>query len=199
MNDINLDWQKMDNLIPAIVQDADSRQILMLGYMNQEALAKTMETGLVTFYSRSKQALWTKGETSENFLRLVDISSDCDQDALLILARPQGPTCHLGTTSCFKDEVSQDILTRLQVLLAQRYAERPSGSYTSELFAEGTKRIAQKVGEEGVEVALAATTGDKQEFISESADLLFHLLVLCQDKAVKFAEIMAELQKRQQR
>lgn len=170
--DINaLDWVKTDGLIPAIVQDAKSGQVLMLGCMNREALEKTLETGKVTFFSRTKGRLWTKGETSDNWLHLVDIGTDCDNDALLVLARPDGPTCHRGTVSCFSPlEHEWNFLRALEVLIEGRRQAHPASSYTAQLFARGTKRIAQKVGEEGVETALAATVRDREELRNEAAD-----------------------------
>lgn len=192
-----LDWAKTDGLIPAIVQDATSGQVLMLGCMNEEALAKTLETGKVTFFSRSKGRLWTKGETSNNWLHLVDIATDCDSDALLVLARPDGPTCHRGTVSCFSPlEHKWNFLRSLEVLIEGRRNADPSTSYTAQLFARGTKRIAQKVGEEGVETALAATVKDKEELKNEAADLVFHLLVLLADADLELADVIDILRAR---
>lgn len=192
-----LDWAKTDGLIPAIVQDATSGQVLMLGCMNEEALAKTLETGKVTFFSRSKGRLWTKGETSNNWLHLVDIATDCDSDALLFLARPDGPTCHRGTVSCFSPlEHKWNFLRSLEVLIEGRRNADPSTSYTAQLFARGTKRIAQKVGEEGVETALAATVKDKEELKNEAADLVYHLLVLLADADLELADVIDILRAR---
>ncbi|MBS5490966.1 MAG: bifunctional phosphoribosyl-AMP cyclohydrolase/phosphoribosyl-ATP diphosphatase HisIE [Sutterella wadsworthensis] len=192
-----LDWAKTDGLIPAIVQDATSGQVLMLGCMNEEALAKTLETGKVTFFSRSKGRLWTKGETSNNWLHLVDIATDCDSDALLVLARPDGPTCHRGTVSCFSPlEHKWNFLRSLEVLIEGRRNADPSTSYTAQLFARGTKRIAQKVGEEGVETALAATVKDKEELKNEAADLVYHLLVLLADADLELADVIDILRAR---
>lgn len=192
-----LDWAKTDGLIPAIVQDATSGQVLMLGCMNEEALAKTLETGKVTFFSRSKGRLWTKGETSNNWLHLVDIATDCDSDALLVLARPDGPTCHRGTVSCFSPlEHKWNFLRSLEVLIEGRRNADPSTSYTAQLFARGTKRIAQKVGEEGVETALAATVKDKEELKNEAADLVYHLLVLLADADLELADVIDILRTR---
>lgn len=192
-----LDWAKTDGLIPAIVQDATSGQVLMLGCMNEEALAKTLETGKVTFFSRSKGRLWTKGETSNNWLHLVDIATDCDSDALLVLARPDGPTCHRGTVSCFSPlEHKWNFLRSLEVLIEGRRNADPSTSYTAQLFARGTKRIAQKVGEEGVEMALAATVKDKEELKNEAADLVYHLLVLLADADLELADVIDILRAR---
>lgn len=172
-----LAWDKQGGLLPAIVQDALSRRVLMLGYMDRAALAKTLETGKITFFSRSRQRLWTKGETSGNFLQLVALETDCDDDALLLQAQPVGPTCHLGRSSCFASAPG-DFLAELDALIAGRERERPAGSYTTSLFESGIKRIAQKVGEESVETALAATAGDAQELRNEAADLIYHLIVL---------------------
>lgn len=192
-----LDWAKTDGLIPAIVQDATSGQVLMLGCMNEEALAKTLETGKVTFFSRSKGRLWTKGETSNNWLHLVDIATDCDSDALLVLARPDGPTCHRDTVSCFSPlEHKWNFLRSLEVLIEGRRNADPSTSYTAQLFARGTKRIAQKVGEEGVETALAATVKDKEELKNEAADLVYHLLVLLADADLELADVIDILRAR---
>jgi phosphoribosyl-ATP pyrophosphohydrolase/phosphoribosyl-AMP cyclohydrolase len=177
-----LAWDKMQNLIPAVVQDAHSGRVLMQGYMNPESLDKTLESGKVTFFSRSKQRLWMKGETSGNTLDLVDISADCDQDSLLILAHPNGPTCHTGASTCWfnSDAPTMTFIAELEQTLAQRKDADPSTSYTAELYSKGIKRIAQKVGEEGVETALAAAVHDLEELKNESADLLYHLIVLLQ-------------------
>ncbi|WP_217541002.1 bifunctional phosphoribosyl-AMP cyclohydrolase/phosphoribosyl-ATP diphosphatase HisIE [Vibrio metschnikovii] len=197
-----IDWQKVDGLIPAIVQDFDSSQVLMMGYMNPEALEVTLATKQVTFYSRSKQRLWTKGETSGHVLQLRNLALDCDQDTLLVKVNPIGPTCHTGTTTCWdgdSQEESQLVwLHQLEQLLAARKSASPESSYTASLYASGTKRIAQKVGEEGVEVALAAATGDKAEMISESADLIYHLLVLLQDQGLALSDVIDKLKQRHQ-
>ncbi|WP_434355863.1 bifunctional phosphoribosyl-AMP cyclohydrolase/phosphoribosyl-ATP diphosphatase HisIE [Parasalinivibrio latis] len=195
-----IDWEKTGGLVPAVVQDNSSGQVLMLGYMNQDALAKTLETEQVTFYSRTKGRLWTKGETSGNVLQLSNIALDCDNDTLLVKANPIGPTCHTGTTTCFdadaQPEASLVFLHQLEQLLASRKTADPDSSYTARLYAKGTKRIAQKVGEEGVEVALAATAGDKEEVISESADLMYHLLVLLQDQGLSLNDVIGKLKER---
>ncbi|WP_217512133.1 bifunctional phosphoribosyl-AMP cyclohydrolase/phosphoribosyl-ATP diphosphatase HisIE [Vibrio metschnikovii] len=197
-----IDWQKVDGLIPAIVQDFDSSQVLMMGYMNPEALEVTLTTKQVTFYSRSKQRLWTKGETSGHVLQLRNLALDCDQDTLLVKVNPIGPTCHTGTMTCWdgdSQEESQMVwLHQLEQLLAARQSADPESSYTASLYASGTKRIAQKVGEEGVEVALAAATGDKAELISESADLIYHLLVLLQDQGLALSDVIDKLKQRHQ-
>jgi len=193
-----LDWAKGDGLLPAVVQHWRSGVVLMLGYMNADALAQTQQTGKVTFYSRSKQRLWTKGETSGHFLLLKSLRGDCDNDTILIQAEPIGPTCHKGTQSCFGDGAEPPLafLAELDVLVAQRERERPAGSYTTKLFEGGIRRIAQKVGEEGVETALAAVAQDEAALRSESADLIFHLLVLLRARGVEFADVVEELRAR---
>lgn len=194
-----LDWEKTDGLMPVIVQHAVSGEVLMLGYMNPEALDKTLESGKVTFFSRTKQRLWTKGETSGNFLNVVSIAPDCDNDTLLVLANPIGPTCHKGTSSCFGDTAHQWLfLYQLEQLLAERKSADPETSYTAKLYASGTKRIAQKVGEEGVETALAATVHDRFELTNEASDLMYHLLVLLQDQGLDLTTVIENLRKRHQ-
>lgn len=191
----SLDWAKGDGLLPAIVQDASNLRVLMLGYMNAEALAATRASGHVTFYSRSKQRLWKKGETSGHVLELVSIQADCDNDTLLVLAHPHGPTCHLQRDSCFSDAPAS-FLADLDALIAQRERERPPGSYTTSLFEEGIRRIAQKVGEEGVETALAAVVQDDTALLGESADLVFHLLVLLRARGLSLQDVSSLLQER---
>ncbi|MFH4573915.1 bifunctional phosphoribosyl-AMP cyclohydrolase/phosphoribosyl-ATP diphosphatase HisIE [Vibrio diabolicus] len=195
-----INWEKVDGLVPAIVQDFQSSQVLMMGYMNQDALAKTGETGQVTFFSRTKERLWTKGETSGNVLQLVNMQLDCDNDTLLVKVNPIGPTCHTGTTTCWDgdpQEESQMVwLHQLEQLLAARKSADPDSSYTASLYARGTKRISQKVGEEGVEVALAATSGDKAELVCESADLIYHLMVLLQDQGLSMNDVVNKLKER---
>ena len=191
----SLDWAKGDGLLPAIVQDAGNLRVLMLGYMNAEALAVTRSSGHVTFYSRSKKRLWKKGETSGHVLELVSIQADCDNDTLLVLAHPHGPTCHLQRDSCFSDAPAS-FLSNLDALVAQRETERPSGSYTTKLFEEGIRRIAQKVGEEGVETALAAVAQDDAALLGESADLVFHLLVLLRARGLSLQDVSSLLQQR---
>lgn len=195
-----IDWEKVGGLVPAIVQDYQSSQVLMMGYMNPAALEKTGETGQVTFFSRTKERLWTKGETSGNVLQLQNIALDCDNDTLLIKVNPVGPTCHTGTTTCWdgdKQEESQMVwLHQLEQLLAARKDADPESSYTASLYARGTKRISQKVGEEGVEVALAATSGDKAELVCESADLIYHLLVLLQAQGLSMDDVINKLRER---
>ncbi|MBG3079281.1 bifunctional phosphoribosyl-AMP cyclohydrolase/phosphoribosyl-ATP diphosphatase HisIE [Proteus mirabilis] len=192
-----LDWEKVDNLMPVIIQNAISGDVLMLGYMNREALDVTLKSRNVTFYSRTKQRLWTKGETSGNFLKLVNIYPDCDNDTLLILANPIGPTCHNGTESCFAPAQSQwGFLYELENILRERKNASPDSSYTARLYASGTKRIAQKVGEEGVETALAATVNDREELRNEASDLLYHLMVLLQDQSLSLSDVIGCLQER---
>ncbi|MCL6711327.1 bifunctional phosphoribosyl-AMP cyclohydrolase/phosphoribosyl-ATP diphosphatase HisIE [Pseudomonas sp. R2.Fl] len=187
-----LDWSKGDGLLPAIVQDASTRRVLMLGYMNREALEATLASGRVTFYSRSKQRLWTKGESSGHVLEVRAIEADCDNDTLLVQAVPHGPICHLQRTSCFA-EAPGSFLAELDALVTRRERERPEGSYTTRLFEEGVRRIAQKVGEEGVETALAAVAQDEAALLGESADLLYHLLVLLRSRGLGLADVEALL------
>jgi len=195
-----LDWEKTDNLMPAIVQHAISGEVLMLGYMDQAALDMTEQTGKVTFFSRTKQRLWTKGESSGNFLNVVSITPDCDNDTLLILANPIGPTCHLGNDSCFHPASSDwGFLYQLEQLLASRKTASPDSSYTAKLYASGTKRIAQKVGEEGVETALAATVNDREELTNEASDLIYHLLVLLQDQELDLSKVIGRLRERHEK
>ncbi len=193
-----LNWDKTDGLIPAIIQDSYTLQVLMLGYMNKEALQQTCVTGKVTFYSRTKKRLWVKGETSGNTLDVINILPDCDSDTLLVLAKPNGHTCHLGSQSCFgeKNIFGLGILSALESLIEERYQKRPTNSYVAKLFTEGSHRIAQKVGEEGVEVALASVMGQKDNTKKEAADLIFHLLVLLKQSHVSLMEVLIELQNR---
>ena len=197
-NSNKLAWDKMDNLLPAIVQDALSGKVLMQGYMDQDALTKTFETGKVTFFSRSKQRLWTKGETSGNTLDLVSVACDCDQDSLLVLATPNGPTCHTGAESCWFDGNTPafTFLADLERVLAARKDADPKSSYTASLYNKGIKRIAQKVGEEGVEVALAAMKHDNDELTNEPADLIYHLTVLLQRQGLALEDVVKCLQGR---
>jgi phosphoribosyl-ATP pyrophosphohydrolase/phosphoribosyl-AMP cyclohydrolase len=193
----NIDWEKCAGLVPAIIQESSSGQILMLGYMNQEALACTCDSGKVTFYSRSKQRLWMKGETSGQILQVVQILADCDEDTLLILAQIEGACCHLGEKSCFGESKALfSVLTQLEELIISRSKQRPPNHYTTQLFEQGIKRIAQKVGEEGVELALAAMGSDREEILNEGADLLYHFLVLLTAKEVFFWEVLLVLQGR---
>lgn len=196
-----LDWSKAGGLLPAIIQHAGTGQVLMLGFMNAEALHMTLELKRVTFFSRSKQRLWTKGETSGNFLHLVDIAADCDRDSLLITATPDGPTCHNGTDSCFGDDIETTaerfaFLGELEAVIAQRITAQPEGSYTARIWAEGTGRMAQKVGEEGVEVALASVTQSGPALLSEAADLVFHLALLLKSRDLQLRDVVTELERR---
>jgi phosphoribosyl-AMP cyclohydrolase / phosphoribosyl-ATP pyrophosphohydrolase len=199
---IELDWDKGGGLLPAIVQDAGSGAVLMLGYMNREALAATEAAGRVTFWSRTKGRLWTKGETSGHFLEVKQIAADCDGDTLLILAEPKGPACHKGTPTCWGENPPQSnaqrvaFLDQLEQVIAQRIATRPPGSYTAKLLAEGTRRIAQKVGEEGLELALAGVAQSDPEIIGEAADLLYHMLLLLKVKGLSLAQVIEELETR---
>lgn len=190
-----LDWGKGDGLLPVVVQDASNLRVLMLGYMNREALETTLASRRVTFFSRSKQRLWTKGESSGHVLELVSVEADCDDDTLLVLAHPHGPTCHLQRASCFPSAPSA-FLSDLDALVAQRERERPAGSYTTRLFESGTRRIAQKVGEEGVETALAAVAQDEAALLGESADLLYHLTVLLRARGLSLADAVDVLRAR---
>ncbi len=196
-----LELQQVDfskGLVPAVVQDISTAQVLMLGYMNAAALAATLESRQVTFYSRSKKRLWTKGETSGNVLELIDAYLDCDGDTILIHARPHGPTCHTGTTTCFGDFPGPPLafLGALMRLVAERDKQRPEGSYTTKLFERGLHKIAQKVGEEGVETALAGVAQSDRELLGESADLLFHLLVLLQARGLSLDDVIGVLRER---
>ena len=193
-----VDFEKCGGLVPAIVQDAVTRKVLMMGYMNEESLQKTIDTGLVTFFSRSRQKLWTKGEESGNFLKLVDIKSDCDQDTLLVQAHPQGPTCHTGTDTCWGEKNDSDInfLSFLQDFIDDRYKNMPEGSYTTSLFKKGAHKMAQKVGEEAVEIVIEATNGTDQDLIYEASDLLYHLIVLLTSKGLRIEDLVKELKKR---
>lgn len=194
----NIDFQKGGGLVPAIVQDAHTEQVLMLGYMNEEAFKKTLKTKLVTFYSRSRKTLWTKGETSKNTLKFVSVSVDCDADSLLIRAIPNGPTCHEGTTSCFGDKGPQGIgfISYLETLIDGRKSADPDSSYTAQLLQGPVRRAAQKVGEEGVETALAAVAESDKKFLGEAADLIYHTLVLLAAKDVKFSAVIETLKAR---
>jgi phosphoribosyl-ATP pyrophosphohydrolase/phosphoribosyl-AMP cyclohydrolase len=193
-----IDWKKTNGLVPAIVQDAATLQVLMLGYMNAAALNKTLRTKRVTFFSRSKGRLWTKGESSKNFLHLVSVMVDCDNDTLLLTARPDGPTCHRGTPSCFGDRgaTGAGFLAQLDQIVAARLKSGDKKSYTVRLAKEGVARVAQKVGEEGVETALAALRSNKAAFTGEAADLLYHLIVLLRVKKLSLSDAIAVLEKR---
>ena len=185
-------------LVPAIIQDVDSLQVLMLGYMNEEAFLKTLDSGLVTFWSRSRSCLWTKGETSGNYLHLVSIAADCDKDTLLVTARADGPTCHTGTKTCWGDAVptSLGFIRQLQTVVQGRYEAMPEKSYTTSLFKAGVNRMAQKVGEEAVETVIEATNGSREGLIYEASDLIYHLLVLLTSQGLSLSDLEAELEKR---
>lgn len=191
-----IDFEKTDGLVPVIIQHATTLQVLMLGYMNEEALEKTRSEGKVTFYSRSKQRLWTKGETSGNYLLVDKILTDCDDDTILIKAFPQGPTCHTGSTSCFSEETAKGFIYDLEKVIEQRITENPEGSYTSRLFSRGVNKVAQKVGEEAVELVIEAKDDNLDLFINEAADLLYHFLILLKTKDQKLEDIEAVLKGR---
>lgn len=196
---MTIDFEKMGGLIPAIIQDAKTKNVLMLGFMNQEAYEKTLATGKVTFWSRSRNQLWTKGETSGNFLNLVSIQNDCDNDTLLVKVNPIGPTCHTGTDTCWGEENSQNsllFLTELQDFIEKRHEEMPEGSYTTRLFKEGINKMAQKMGEEALEAVIEATNGTDEKLIYEVSDMFYHLLVLLTSKGLRIEDIATELQKR---
>ncbi len=194
------DFDKSNGLVPAVVQDAQDGTVLMLGYMNEEALSKTRETGRVTFYSRSKARLWTKGETSGNWLEVSDVAVDCDRDTLLVLATAHGPTCHTGSRSCFPDKYSFkqafDFLGHLGRVIADRRSESGDSSYTARLLESGPKRIAQKVGEEAVELALEASGGSRENLVDEAADLVYHLMVLLESRDLSLADVSEALRRR---
>lgn len=193
-----LDYDKMNGLVPAIIQDARTRNVLMLGFMNREAYEKTMESGRVTFFSRTKNRLWTKGEESGNFLNVVSVKEDCDNDTLLIKVNPVGPVCHTGNDTCFEEsnEAGIEFLSYLQDFICKRHAEMPEGSYTTSLFKKGINRMAQKVGEEAVETVIEATNGTDGGLIYEASDMVYHLIVLLTSKGHRIEELAAELQKR---
>lgn len=197
-NAASLAWDKMDNLLPAIIQDAATGAVLMQGFMNPEALKQTLETEKATFFSRSKQRLWMKGESSGNTLDVKQVLADCDQDCLLIAAEPNGPTCHLNTTSCFPEEQisQQNFLSYLERFVDKRSKDPIEESYTARLLSRGTNKVAQKVGEEGVEVVIAALAETKEDFLGECADLFYHTLVLLKDQKIELSEVMEVLQKR---
>lgn len=196
---MTIDFEKMGGLVPAIIQDAKTKNVLMLGFMNQEAYEKTLETGKVTFWSRSRNQLWTKGETSGNFLNLVSIQNDCDNDTLLVKVNPIGPTCHTGTDTCWGEENTQNpllFLTELQDFIEKRHEEMPEGSYTTRLFKEGINKMAQKMGEEALEAVIEATNGTDEKLIYEVSDMFYHLIVLLTSKGLRIEDIATELQKR---
>lgn len=195
----NLDFEKMGGLIPAVIQDNKTGKVLMLGFMNEEALAKTEREGKVTFYSRTRQCLWTKGETSGHFLNVVSITDDCDHDTLLIKVDPTGPVCHTGADTCFNEENRLgdfEFLRYLQDFIDRRHEEMPDGSYTTSLFRDGVKRMAQKVGEEAVETVIEAVDGNDERFLYEASDLVYHLIVLLTSKGYRLEDLGKELKKR---
>ena len=195
---MDLNFEKMNGLIPAIIQDCQTRKVLMLGFMNKEAYEKTIETGKVTFFSRSRQSLWTKGETSGNFLNVVSVKADCDNDTLLIQAKPEGPVCHTGTDTCWGEKNEADIffLSYLQDFIEKRHKEMPKDSYTTSLFQAGINRMAQKVSEEAVETVIEATNGTDDRLIYEASDMIYHLIVLLTSKGMRKEDLARELQKR---
>ena len=196
---MTIDFDKMGGLVPAIIQDAVTQKVLMLGFMNEEAFQKTMETKHVTFWSRTRNTLWTKGETSGNFLNMVDIKTDCDNDTLLIQVHPDGPTCHTGTDTCWGEENEANpllFLIELQDFIYRRKKEMPEGSYTTKLFKEGINKIAQKVGEEALETIIEATNGTNEHLVYEASDMLYHLLVMLTEKGLRIEDVAQELQKR---
>lgn len=197
INKDELNFEKLGGLIPAIVCDAQTNQVLMLGFMNKEAFAKTVDTKLVTFFSRTRNSLWTKGETTGNYLNLVKMMKDCDNDSLLVYANPVGPTCHLGGYSCFGIEMKKiDFLNQLSELIKERKIQLPEDSYTTKLFQQGADRIIQKVGEEAVETVIAAKNRDKNEIINETSDLIYHLLVMLAEQEIEFDEVTSKLVER---
>ena len=196
---MQIDFDKMGGLVPAIIQDADTKNVLMLGFMNEEAYNKTVDTGKVTFWSRSRNCLWTKGETSGNFLELVSIKNDCDNDTLLVKVHPTGPTCHKGTDTCWGETNEANpllFLTELQDFINKRHKEMPEGSYTTSLFKDGLNRMAQKVGEEALEAVIEATNGTDERLIYEASDMFYHLIVLLTSKGLRIEDIAKELQVR---
>lgn len=198
---MNINFEKQIGLVPAIIQDSVTLNVLMLGYMNEEAYKKTVSTKKVTFYSRSRKCLWTKGETSGNYLELVSIKTDCDNDTLLIRAIPHGPTCHTGTDTCWGEDNKKNpvlFLTELQDFINKRHEEMPENSYTTSLFKDGTERMAQKVGEEALEAVIEAVKGDNKRLIYESSDMLYHLIVLLTSKGLRIEQVISELAERHQ-
>lgn len=196
---MKIDFEKGGGLVPAIIQDIDTQKVLMLGYMNKDAYEQTLKTGKVTFFSRSKKRLWVKGETSGNFLNLQEIKCDCDNDTLLVLVRPNGPTCHKGTDTCWGETNEKSVLlflTELQNFIDKRKQEMPEGSYTTTLFKDGINRISQKVGEEALETVIEAVNGTNERIIYEGADLLYHLIVLLTYKDLRFETLVEELKSR---
>ena len=198
---MNLDFKKMEGLIPVVVQDDLSGKVLMLGYMNEEALAKTQESGRVTFFSRSKNRLWTKGETSGNFLEVISIQEDCDGDAILVKAKPLGPVCHTGADTCFQESNTSQtgFIDQLRAIIKDRKANPTEGSYTASLFAKGINKLAQKVGEEAVELVIEAKDNNRDLFLNEAADLLFHFIILLRSKECTLQDVMKVLEERHQK
>ena len=196
---MNIDFEKMGGLVPAIIQDAKTKNVLMLGFMNKEAYEKTVSTGKVTFWSRSRNTLWTKGETSGNYLNLVSIQNDCDNDTLLVKVNPIGPTSHTGTDTCWGEDNTDNplqFLSELQTFIEKRHEEMPEGSYTTSLFRKGINKIAQKVGEEALETVIEATNGTNEQLIYEASDMLYHLLVMLTSKGLRIEDVATELRKR---
>ncbi len=194
-----LDWKKNGGLIPAIIQDVETRQVLMLGYMNEESLQHTLSGGKVTFFSRSKNRLWTKGETSSNFLHLEEIKADCDRDTLLVKVRPDGPACHTGSDTCFDEENTGPFLTQLEGIIEDRKANPNEKSYTASLFKKGINKVAQKVGEEAVELIIEAKDDNEELFLNEAADLMYHFMVLLSAKGYRLQDVVTILEKRHQK
>ncbi|WP_374951733.1 bifunctional phosphoribosyl-AMP cyclohydrolase/phosphoribosyl-ATP diphosphatase HisIE [Mucilaginibacter sp.] len=193
---MNIDFDKTDGLVPVVIQDEQTLEVLMLGYMNQEAYDKTVQDKIVTFFSRSKNRLWTKGETSRNYLHVKSMHIDCDNDTLLIKVKADGPTCHTGSRSCFKTEYNQNFILQLENIITDRYENPQEGSYVNKLRNKGLNKIAQKVGEEGVEVVIAALAETENDLINESSDLMFHLLVLLKEKGLNLERIAKNLEER---
>lgn len=196
---MEIDFQKMNGLVPAIIQDADTKNVLMLGFMNKEAYEKTIQTKKVTFYSRTRRCLWTKGEESGHWLHLVDIKNDCDGDTLLVRVHPEGPTCHKGTDTCWGEENKANpllFLSELQDFIEQRHREMPEGSYTTSLFRDGLNRMAQKVGEEALEAVIEAVNGTNERLVYEASDMFYHLIVLLTAKGLRIEDVASELEQR---
>ena len=196
---MDIDFNKMNGLVPAIIQDSTTRKVLMLGFMNEEAYRQTLATKRVTFWSRTRSCLWTKGETSGNYLELVSLKADCDNDTLLVEVIPHGPTCHKGTDTCWGETNDRNpllFLTELQDFIYKRHEEMPEGSYTTSLFKDGTNRMAQKVGEEALEAVIEAVSGNNERLIYESSDMLYHLIVLLTSKGLRIEQIAKELEER---
>ncbi len=196
---MNIDFNKLNGLVPAIIQDADTKNVLMLGFMNEEAYRKTLETKKVTFYSRTRKRLWTKGEESGHFLHLVDIKNDCDNDTLLVKVHPEGPTCHTGSDTCWNEKNESNpllFLSELQDFIEKRHEEMPEGSYTTSLFKDGLNRMAQKVGEEALEAVIEAVNGTDDRLIYETSDMFYHLIVLLTAKGLRIEDVVSELASR---